>query len=293
MSRAVNNPAGMTTPAADSKESSPMSDKIPNIARLAIAMIAFVLYGCFATSPGSAQSPTGCFPVPEAVPANYSQPLNLDLIKKHLLYYRCSQYDADIAAVLSEAQKWIALRAPQVAKPALVLDIDETSLSNWTRIYKDDYAYFANGPCNLDKSSEACGDIEWQSTEQAPAIGPTRDLYNFARCNNVAQPCQAVEVFFITGRHESNQKVNGKTPTEWTLENLDKVGYKGLSPDHLYMRPALSSGPVSTFKTCSRADIEKRFGVTIIANIGDQASDLIGEHAERTFKVPNPFYFIP
>jgi acid phosphatase len=59
------------------------------------------------------------------------------------------------------------------------------------------------------------------------------------------------------------------------------------------MRPAISSGPVSTFKTYSRVDIEKRFGVAIIANVGDQMSDLIGEHAERTFKVPNPFYYIP
>jgi len=36
-----------------------------------------------------------------------------------------------------------------------------------------------------------------------------------------------------------------------------------------------------------------RFGVTIIVNVGDQESDLAGSHAERTFKVPNPFYFVP
>jgi acid phosphatase len=28
----------------------------------------------------------------------------------------------------------------------------------------------------------------------------------------------------------------------------------------------------------------------IIANMGDQASDLAGGHAEKTFKLPNPFY---
>ena len=31
-------------------------------------------------------------------------------------------------------------------------------------------------------------------------------------------------------------------------------------------------------------------GYTIIGNIGDQLSDLEGGHAERTFKLPNPFY---
>jgi acid phosphatase len=32
---------------------------------------------------------------------------------------------------------------------------------------------------------------------------------------------------------------------------------------------------------------------TIIANIGDQPSDLSGGHAERTFLLPDPFYRIP
>jgi hypothetical protein len=51
---------------------------------------------------------------------------------------------------------------------------------------------------------------------------------------------------------------------------------------------------VSTYKTSMRKEIEKDY--FIIANIGDQYSDLIGDktddHAERCFKLPNPFYFI-
>ena len=31
-------------------------------------------------------------------------------------------------------------------------------------------------------------------------------------------------------------------------------------------------------------------GYTIIANLGDQESDLAGGYAEKTFKLPNPFY---
>jgi HAD superfamily, subfamily IIIB (Acid phosphatase) len=31
-------------------------------------------------------------------------------------------------------------------------------------------------------------------------------------------------------------------------------------------------------------------GYIIIANIGDQDSDLTGGYAERIFKLPNPFY---
>jgi hypothetical protein len=47
---------------------------------------------------------------------------------------------------------------------------------------------------------------------------------------------------------------------------------------------------VQAFKTSKRAVISKDY--TIIANIGDQRSDLDGGYAERTWKVPNPFYYI-
>jgi HAD superfamily, subfamily IIIB (Acid phosphatase) len=56
--------------------------------------------------------------------------------------------------------------------------------------------------------------------------------------------------------------------------------------------PATRGRPVSEHKTKARIDIESR-GFTIVANIGDQESDLVGGHAERAFKLPNPFYFIP
>ena len=52
---------------------------------------------------------------------------------------------------------------------------------------------------------------------------------------------------------------------------------------------------MSRYKTLSRIKIEANH--TIIANVGDQLSDLVGDqngdHAERCFKVPNPFEFIP
>ena len=40
------------------------------------------------------------------------------------------------------------------------------------------------------------------------------------------------------------------------------------------------------------AQIEQ-MGYTIIANVGDQPSDLIGGHAEKMFLLPDPFYRVP
>ena len=46
------------------------------------------------------------------------------------------------------------------------------------------------------------------------------------------------------------------------------------------------------FKAAVRAAIEQA-KYTIIANVGDQPSDLAGGHAERTFLLPDPFYRVP
>jgi acid phosphatase len=59
------------------------------------------------------------------------------------------------------------------------------------------------------------------------------------------------------------------------------------------MEPAGSHfDSAADFKAPQRAQIEQQ-GYTIIANLGDQPSDLAGGFAERTFQLPNPFYRIP
>jgi hypothetical protein len=45
-------------------------------------------------------------------------------------------------------------------------------------------------------------------------------------------------------------------------------------------------GEVSEYKTSKRAEIEAK-GYTIIANIGNRPTDLVGGHAERTFQLPD------
>jgi hypothetical protein len=46
------------------------------------------------------------------------------------------------------------------------------------------------------------------------------------------------------------------------------------------------------FKAPIRTNIEQA-GFTIIANMGDQPSDLQGGHAEKSFLLPDPFYRVP
>ncbi|MGJ4944255.1 HAD family acid phosphatase [Bradyrhizobium sp. HKCCYLS1011] len=63
-------------------------------------------------------------------------------------------------------------------------------------------------------------------------------------------------------------------------------------PENIDLRDAYSPPGVAHYETSKRVDIESR-GFSIIASIGGQKSNLAGGHAEMTFKLPNPFYFIP
>jgi acid phosphatase len=209
--------------------------------------------------------------VPQAPP----QPLNIDKIKDVLLAYQAGEYDGDVAAVFAAARAYVERRAGEVSKPALVLDIDETSLSNWSNLKANNFGFIADGACDRLPSGP-CGFKAWILQGVAPAIKPALDLFNAAKAKGVA-------VFFITGRRDRERQA--------TLWNLDRAGYEGWAK--LVTRPDDDAHPtVEAYKTEERRKLAEA-GYTIIATVGDQQSDLDGGFAECTFKVPNPFYFIP
>lgn len=121
---------------------------------------------------------------------------------------------------------------------------------------------------DIDNSSLET-DFHWFWTFPTPAIAQVRDLTRYANDRGVA-------IFFVTARPGIVYSL--------TERNLKAVGYP---VSGLYVRdlPALF-GEVSAYKTAKRAEIEAR-GYTIIANIGNNQSDLVGGHAERTVKLPD------
>jgi hypothetical protein len=184
----------------------------------------------------------GCNTATASPTPDLSQPENIDLVKKRMLYYRCNAFEEDVAKVLADAQRWIASRTSQVSRPAIVLDIDETSLSNWPRIYQDDFAYIPNGACNLDNTGDPCGDLDWQQRGFAEAIEPALRLYKAARCVDQPTPCTAVDVFFVTGRrqvernYENGERLDASKPRHGRLRNGEpgsplssgsKIGWRG------------------------------------------------------------------
>ncbi len=198
------------------------------------------------------------------------EPANLSDAKAALLAYVDSgAYARDFAAVAAEARAWIDRRAAE-RRPgerlAVVLDIDETALSNLPHMRVEDFGYHAREW------------TEWIDSAAAPALEPTLALFRAARSRDVA-------VLFLTGRSDPRERAG-------TEANLRRAGFG----DHAALRlatpadDALPSGAAR--KAAARAAWESE-GWTIIANVGDQESDLAGGHAERAFKLPNPFYRIP
>ena len=241
---------------------SPAKAWIASIARLAAAAAFLIAVGCART------------PSHDHAVARGESLANLGLVKADLLAYGTNgAYASDLATAVGAAETCVLARASQVRNPALVLDIDETSLSNWEQLVANDFGYFAQGGCDFLPKGP-CGALKWDELGRATAIAPTLHLFDAAQH-------AGVKVFFITGRREAERV--------WTESNLARAGYHDWQ--QLVMKPDGMDATAAAYKAGARAEIESK-GFTIIANVGDQQSDLDGGHAERVFKLPNPFYFI-
>jgi acid phosphatase len=187
-------------------------------------------------------------------------------------YIDSGRYDRDVAKVVAAARAWLEKRARTAVKPAIVLDIDETSLNNWPALRINSWTRINDGPCDLQKAP--CGYRAWQAMAQAKAIPPTLALARRARE-------LGVEIFFITGRPERLRAA--------TEKNLREQGYEWKAVVFRPENPGTET--VVDYKSSERKKITEQ-GYTIILNLGDQESDLKGGFAERTFKLPNPVYFV-
>lgn len=198
-----------------------------------------------------------------------SEPRNLATIKHELKQYHDSgTYDRDIASVLNSANAYLQTLVAnhQLAnkKPAIVLDIDETSLSNYPDMVK------------LDFGGTIAEIRQYEDKGSDKAIAPTLKLYQFAKANHIA-------VFFITGRFENERQE--------TEDNLKQVGYNNW--DGLILRHGqYLKAPAAVYKTAMRKQLTDQ-GYDIVLSMGDQESDLRGGYADKTYKLPNPYYLIP
>jgi predicted secreted acid phosphatase len=254
--------------------------------------------------------------------ATWNTPLNLQ-----------SNYANEARSVAEKGDNWLSARS-KVANRAIVLDVDDTTLTTWN------YELYSNWDFNPATNAIFVGLTQINplpapatfTGNMFPATPGMLDMVSDAKALGYA-------IFWITGRGDSQHQAtvaNLQNDSAAGLPNIDNVtlsgktipevdaGYVAPTPinighggftDGLFTKPPVGSYPAYLdtpefcgpfihatpqplscptiqYKSGTRAYIESQ-GYDIVADFGDQFSDLEGGFADKTFKMPNPNYYLP
>ena len=191
----------------------------------------------------------------------------VEQIKQVIQEHESGQYIDRIEKKLDEAHRYLSYRVSQEnnEKLAIVLEIDETALSNFSNLKRLKFTH------NVEALTGAymLGDCH--------SIQPIQNFYNEAIAHQVA-------IFFITARPSTPEIIST------TTKNLKKQGYGNW--EKVYFRPIDNHQlTLQNYKMLARKEIMDE-GYTIILNIGSQNIDLKGGYSEATIKLPNPYYVL-
>ena len=242
-----------------------------------------------------------------------------------------SNYAKEASKVAKEGRQFLDARAGKHPMQAIVLDVDDTTLTTW------DYELYSNWDYNPGTNTLFVGGTNSAFTGNVfPAVPGMVQMVNVAHALGYA-------VFFITGRPDTQHyptianlvsdtaagysDVTNVTTLSATVPDVDAgypmptaadIGHGAAQnggtnfADGLFTKPAVgdypsylntpefcgpsitasASCPTVLYKSGTRAYIES-LGYTIVANFGDQYSDLQGDHEVKAFKMPNPNYYLP
>jgi predicted secreted acid phosphatase len=251
-----------------------------------------------------ASGPNGAWPTP----------LNLD-----------SNYANEARSVASHGENWLHARR-HVSHRAIVLDVDDTTLTTWN------YELYSNWDFNPTTNAQFVGltsgnwtgnafpatpgmvDLASRASALGYAIfwitgrGDSQHLATIANLqNDTAAGLPNLDTVTISGQTISEVDAGYVAPTPLN------TGHGGFT-DGLFTKPPIGSYPAYLdtpqfcgpfihanppqscptiqYKSGTRAYIESQ-GYDIVGNFGDQFSDLQGGFADKTFKMPNPNYYLP
>jgi hypothetical protein len=229
---------------------------------------------------------------------------NIDVLRQQLRNYygdalgtgefgADSSYAKEAGRVAADGKRFLSARRPGGhATKAIVMDVDDTTLVTWNYEVASNWAY--NATTNADY-------VLGQKFPAVPGMVATA----------TAAEREGYAIFYLTGRGSAQEAatlgnltadgigIDAGYPKPTTLRD----GEDGLFtkpdvtayPDYLRTACAADTGGKCTtihYKSATRAHIES-LGYHIVANFGDQYSDLKGGYADRTFKLPNPNYYLP
>ncbi|MFI7602150.1 HAD family acid phosphatase [Actinoplanes sp. NPDC049681] len=236
-------------------------------------------------------------------PRSEDQITNIDVLRQQIRNYygdplstgqfaADSYYAKEASSVARHGERYLAAQHGTYKTRAIVLDVDDTTLATYNYEIASNWAYnpTTNG--------------EYVTQQKFPPVPGMVDMATAAEREGYA-------IFYLTGRPAAQEAA--------TLGNLtaDGVGVDAGYPkpttlsngeDGLFTKPAVADYPdylkaacagdpdgkctTIHYKSATRAHIES-LGYDIVGNFGDQYSDFKGGYANKTFKLPNPSYYLP
>jgi predicted secreted acid phosphatase len=234
-----------------------------------------------------------------------------------------SNYADEARSVAAEGENWLHSHR-KVSNRAIVLDVDDTTLTTWN------YELYSNWDFNPATNAQFVGLTGSTFTgNMFPATPGMLGLVNQAKglgyaifwitgrgdsqhaatianlVNDSAAGLPAIDTVTLSGKTVPEIDANYPTPTPINTghgsftDGLFTKPPVGSYPAYLnkpeFCGPSISASascPTIQYKSGTRAYIESP-GYDIVADFGDQFSDLLGGFADKTFKMPNPNYYLP
>ena len=243
----------------------------------------------------------------------WATPLNLE-----------SNYANEARSVASQGENWLAARS-RVPHRAIVLDVDDTTLTTWN------YELYSNWDFNPTTNAQfvgLTGNPPVFTGNIFPATPGMVDLASHASALGYAifwitgrgdSQHAATIANLVNDTAAGLPNIDTVTLNGQTIPEVD-AGYVVPTPidtghgftDGLFTKPPIGSYPAYLdtpefcgpfidrgvscptiqYKSGTRAYIESQ-GYDIVGDFGDQFSDLEGGFANKTFKMPNPNYYLP
>ncbi|KAL5550417.1 hypothetical protein UlMin_000593 [Ulmus minor] len=180
------------------------------------------------------------------------------------------QYERDVKLIVDEILIYASgIVVAGDGMDAWVFDVDDTCISN---------VFYYKGKRYGCDPYDPLAFKAWATKGECPAVPGVIGVFN-----KLIE--MGFKVFLVTGRDE-------ETFLQPTADNLHNQGFQGY--ERLILRSAAYKGQSAvSYKSAIRKQLESE-RYRIWGNVGDQWSDLQGEClGNRTFKLPNPMYFVP
>jgi predicted secreted acid phosphatase len=169
-------------------------------------------------------------------------------------------YEKQLAAGYAKATKLLDDQLKKhPKKPTVVLDVDETTLSNWACLDAVDFNLSGLATCVIKSTSKA--------------IPAAKAFVKHARA-------EQVKIAFVTGAPALVCPARKKNLIAQGIPSAFTITCKPAS---------YTTDSLVPFKSAARKAIIKK-GATIVLNVGDQKSDLAGGAAQKAVLLPNPIY---